>query len=317
MPTYNAITARTDADALIPEETSREIIKNLPQQSAALTLMRKTTMSSKQTKMPVQTALAQAYWVGGDTGLKQTTKEAWANKHIVAEELAAIVPIPEAVLDDADYPLWDEIRPDLEEAAGALIDMATIFGVGKPASWTSPAIVPGAAAAGNAFTRGSVAGQDVIGDLNDTFALPEGDGFQVNGVAADTTLRSSLRGLRTGDGAFLLQGGETGAPATIYGERLAYINNGAWDTAQADAIAGDWTKAIVAVRQDFTFKVFTEGVISDDSGNVILNLMQQDSAALRMVMRVGYAVANPISRRASVEANRFPFGVLRPAGFVG
>lgn len=316
MPTYNSLTDRTDAAALIPEEVSREIIKNMPQQSASLTLMRKTTMSSKTTRMPVQTALAQAYWVGGDTGMKQTTKEAWANKYLVAEELAAIVPIPDAVLDDADYPLWDEIRPDLEEAAGALIDAATLFGTGKPASWTAPAIVPGAAAAGNSVVRGAVAGQDVVGDLNDMFSLPEADGFTINGVAADATFRGSLRGIRTNDGAFLLSGGENGAPATIYGERLAYINNGAFDTAQADAIAGDWSKAIVAVRQDFTFKVFTEGVISDDDGKVILNLMQQDSSALRMVMRVAYQVANPISRRASVEANRFPFGVLRPAGFV-
>ena len=57
-------------------------------------------------------------------------------------------------------------------------------------------------------------------------------------------------------------------------------------------------------------------MISDDAGVTILNLMQQDSAALRMVLRVAYVTANPISRLAPVEASRYPFAVLRPVGFV-
>lgn len=305
---------RADADALIPEEVSREIIKNLPQKSAALTLMRRTRMSRKQQRMPVQTALAQAYWVGGDTGLKQTTKEAWANKFLIAEELAAIVPIPQAVLDDADYPMWDEIKPDLEEAAGALIDAAVLFGIGKPASWTAPAIVPGAIAAGNALARGSVVGQDVSVDVSDVMALVEADGFDVNGFAADTSVKARFRGLRASTGELIFQPSlQAGTPSSLYGENIAYINNGAWDPDDAELVAGDWSKAIVAIRQDLTFTVHTEGVISDDAGGIILNLMQQDSAALRLVMRVAYQVANPISRRATVEANRFPFAVLQPA----
>ena len=53
-----------------------------------------------------------------------------------------------------------------------------------------------------------------------------------------------------------------------------------------------------------------EGVISDDAGVVLLNLMQQDSVALRVVMRCGYALANPVNRVEPVKASRFPFSVL-------
>ena len=71
--------------------------------------------------------------------------------------------------------------------------------------------------------------------------------------------------------------------------------------------------AILAVRQDISYKILTEAVISDATGKVILNLAQQDAVAMRAVMRVAFAVANPISLQAPTEATRFPFAVLAPA----
>jgi len=69
--------------------------------------------------------------------------------------------------------------------------------------------------------------------------------------------------------------------------------------------------AIVGTRQDVTYRVFTEGVISDDSGNVALNLMQQGSVALRAVMRCSWAVADPVTPTSSQsDANTFAFGAL-------
>jgi hypothetical protein len=72
--------------------------------------------------------------------------------------------------------------------------------------------------------------------------------------------------------------------------------------------------AVVGIRQDITFQIFTEGVISDSDGKIVLNLMQQDSAAIRAVMRLGWAVANPVTELNADNATRFPFGILEPAG---
>ncbi|MCB0070984.1 MAG: phage major capsid protein, partial [Caldilineaceae bacterium] len=114
MATYNSLISRTDAAALIPEEVSREIIQAVPESSAVMRLARRLpNMSRKQRRMPVLSGLVTAYFVTGDNGLKQTSEAAWENKYINAEELAVIVPIPEAVLDDVDYDVWAEIRPNI------------------------------------------------------------------------------------------------------------------------------------------------------------------------------------------------------------
>jgi hypothetical protein len=69
--------------------------------------------------------------------------------------------------------------------------------------------------------------------------------------------------------------------------------------------------SIVGMRQDISFKIFTEGVISNGSGDVILNLMQQDSVALRAVMRMGWATARPRTRVNG--STRYPFVTLQSA----
>ncbi len=91
-------------------------------------------MTAAQYKMPVLDLLPVAYFVNGEGGSakKKLTTMAWDKKVIYAEEIAVIVPISEAVLDDADYDIWGEVRPRLIEAFGQKIDGAILFGQDKP-----------------------------------------------------------------------------------------------------------------------------------------------------------------------------------------
>ncbi len=199
---YNSVIDRTDAGALIPEEVSREIIQAVPQQSVVMGLARKLpNMPRAQTRMPVLSALVSAYFVNGDTGLKQTTEAAWANVYLNAEEIAAIVPIPEAVLDDADYDIWGEIRPKLVEAFGKVFDAALLFGTNAPASWPND-LLTGAGAAGHTVAVGAI-GADLYDDImaeNGVLSLVEADGYLVNGHVAAAAMRARLRGLRDANG---------------------------------------------------------------------------------------------------------------------
>lgn len=312
MTDYDQIVDRTGAGALIPEDVSREIIQGGIRASAALTMFRRVTMSRKQQRMPVLSVLPTAYWVTGDTGLKKTSEQAWANKYLEAEELAVIVPVPEAVIDDVDYDLWAEISPRLVEAMGALVDAAVLFGTNKPASWPS-SIVDGAYNAGNNYVRGSVSNQNLDVDISETMALVEDDGFDVTGFAARKRIRADLRGLRDANGQPIL--GTDSDQSTIYGEPVGYVANGSWDADEADLIAGDFSQGIIGIRSDITWKILSEAALFDNSGNLVINLPQQDSVALRATFRLAYQVPNPINVEQPTEANRYPFAVLNPSTY--
>lgn len=322
---YNSLTARTDVAALIPEDVSTEIIQNAVQRSAVMQLARRLpNMSTAQRRMPVLTGLVSAYFVNGDTGLKQTTQAAWGNKYINAEELAVIVPIPEAVLDDTSYDVWGEIRPRIEEAFGAKFDEAVLFGgTGTPDDWPDP-ILTGATSASQTVTLGT--GDDLYEDImgvGGVIAKVEEDGYMVSGHVAALSMRAKLRGLREQvyDGTNMLNIGrplfqssmQDKARYDLDGSPVYFPRNGAFDASQALMFSGDWDQLVWSVRTDITYKILTESVIQDAAGNILYNLAQQDMVALRAVMRLGWQLPNPINKVNTNDATRYPFSVLVPA----
>src|SRR5690606_18628936 len=198
MAGFDQSIARTDVP--IPETVSSEIIQELPKASVLLSRARRARMSTKTMKQPVLATLPDASWPSGDTSLKQTTKAAWTNLTITAEELAVLVPIPNAVVDDTSIPVWDEVRPLLVEGIGKKVDQAGIFGVDKPSSWPT-AIVPAAVAAGNSVAAGT--GADFGVDVATVAGLVAEDGFSVNGFASRPGLKWKLVGMRDASGALV------------------------------------------------------------------------------------------------------------------
>ena len=270
-------------------------------------------MSRKQQRIPVLSALPTAYFVNGDTGLKQTTEQAWENKYLIAEEIACIVPIPEAVLDDADYDIWAEVRPRIVEAFGVVIDAAILFGTNAPNTWPA-SILDGATGAGHVVALGT--GADIYDDImgeNGVISLVEEDGYMVNGHIAAMTMKAKLRGLRdTNRQPIFVRSMQDRTRYELDGEPMEFPANGAFDVTKALMFSGDFRQAVYAIRQEITYKVLTEAVIQDNSGAIVYNLAQQDMVALRAVMRMAWQVPNPVTRLQPTEAQRYPFAVLTP-----
>ena len=316
----NMIT-RSNAEALIPQQISDEIIQALPTQSIALRLMRPMPrMTSKQTKIPVMTGLATAGFVTGDSGQKPTTNLTWENVYITAEELAVMVPIPEAVLADSSYDIWAEARPRIVEALGKAIDQAVFFGVNKPSTWPT-GLVPGAIDANNFVAHSATAtGSDLYTEIlgeNGVLAKIEEQGISPNGFVGALAMRAKLRGALDSNGQPIFRASYSNdvngrMTYDLEGMPIIFPENGAWDDSAATGallLAGDFDYARYAIRQDITFKMFDQGVITDGSGNVALSLMENDCVAMRAVIRLGWQLPKPVNQISG--QNYFPFAVLR------
>lgn len=307
---YNNLVTRANTAALVPETVSNAMLTTISQQSAVLALGTRIPLAANQVRFPVLSALPTAYFVSGDTGLKQTTEAAWANKYLYVEEIACIVPIPENVLDDATFDVWGAIQPLMETAIVRTLDAAVVFGTNAPTTWaTEGNLVGKAVAAGNVVARGTnaTAAGGLVGDISDTVATLEADGYTPNGAIGNVTVRGRLRQNRTTQGEQLAL--DPDLPTPTYPGSLA----GLWPTGTdaAELLVGDFSHLVIGVRQDMTYKLITEGVITNGSGVIQYNLPQQDMVAMRLVFRAGYAVSNPINLQQPTEGSRSPFAVLR------
>ena len=305
---------REKAEALIREQVTPAILQDVPKQSAFLQMARRLpNMTSNQTRMRVLDVLPLAYFVNGDTGYKQTSEQGWDNVFVTAAELAVIVPIPEAVLSDAEFDIMGEVTPRVTEAMHQKVDGAVFFGVDRPSEWDADIITRARQAGNNVAVSGTADMYDLILGEDGAFARVEESGFDVSGAVGGLGLKAKLRGLRTTDGQPIFQPTmQQAAQYTLSGVPLEFPKNGAFDNSIAQLIVGDFSQAVFSIRQDITVKILDQAVIQDPTTKeIVYNLAQQDMIAIRVVMRLGWALPNPASR---LDPNRTacPFAYIEP-----
>lgn len=300
-----AVIARTDVDSLIETQVANEIFEGVVKDSKALSMFRRLpNMTSDKTKLRVLDSLPVAYFVDESTnnGRKNTTKMAWDKKFINAAELAVIVPIKENVLNDASIDIWSEVRPRIVEAFAKKIDNAMFFGVDKPTDWRA-GLVPSVISAGAEVNETE---NGLYSDINDAMVKVEESGYNVNGILGGVGLK----------GKFRMMLDTTGQPLNtteIGSIRREFMDNGVWDKTKSTLLVGDFSQAVYAIRQDVTYKILDQAVIQDPSdGSILYNLAQDDMVALRVVMRLGWEIPNPVNALNETDA-RFPFASLKPA----
>lgn len=298
------------AGALIPVEAAVSIVRAATAESAALTLCRRVRMSSKTQTTPILAETVDAYWVKSG-GLKGTTSAKFEDVELEAEELAAIAVAELDVIDDSAYPIWQTLEPEFAAAIARKLDAAVFAGTERPDTWAR-SILEGAVDAGAVVEAGaSVEDGGVYGDLAALLDNLEGRGVEPTGWLARRGVRGLMRRARSTTGESL---------AASMDLSRAFDLPITWDQQNALpegvlALAGDWNHAVVGVRQDMNLETFREGVITDETGKILANLMQEDRAAVRVTFRSGFATTDPV-RIADGGTRPYPFAALVTSDFV-
>lgn len=297
--------SRAEVATLIAEEYANTLLDNAIQTSVVLEAFPRVDMGSKVTHMPVLATLPEAAWVGESAtaaeGVKPTSQVTWDDRTLVAEEVAVIIPVHENVVDDATVAVLENLTRQGGQAIGRKLDQAVLFGIDKPASWTSSALLPAAVAAGQTFqTTTAAGGSDLYGAH---FAAAEAladAGYDPTDLIARAGLRFRLANLRDAEGGLLLSNGGT----DYAGLRAHWARNGSFDSAAADSLIVDASRVRIGVRQDITVKFLDQATVGG------INLAERDMVALRFKARFAYVLGTGATPEG---ASMVPVAAVIPA----
>lgn len=308
---------RTGAAGELPDQLVDDLIGAVQKESVVLTMAHQVPTTTRDSRIPVVSSLPTATWVTGtdpDTGLKSVTSMNITNQQLIAEELATIAVIPQNVVDDSEYDIWSAVKPELAKAIARAYDSAVLFGVNKPTTFP-PDLVAAATTAGNVVSADTYAlATDNPQLVLNAASLVAGQGYNVNAVAVSPGWEFRTGAHRTN----VLQNSPIGAdspfPLVLAGLNIrtkplywpAPVTNG------PDAIVADWTLVLAGIRKDITLEPFNQGVITDATGVVKQNLMQEDKMAIRATFRAGYYLATPPT--GYTAATPCPVGVVKNSG---
>jgi HK97 family phage major capsid protein len=300
------------AAGLIPDGYIDDILSEATYNSVALQQFRRVNIPTKVNKLPMLQALPVAKWVTGEVstatpaaGEKTATVASWGSKTLTAEEIAAIVVVPEAVLEDVGQGMWTDLTEAVGAAIGYKLDQTILEGVEAPASFP----VGGIAGEATTATNKVVAAAPAYADYNTALGLVSADGYVPNVIIAKAAQETAIRGWQVNGVPIYIDSLQDGSVTRLFGRPLIFT--GALATTLA--IIGDRSKAVIGVRRDLQYKVLDQAMIDIDGAGTMVNLAQQDAVALRVRARFGFAVANPVTVANPNAATRYPFAVINPA----
>jgi HK97 family phage major capsid protein len=266
---------------VIPIGVANTLLETVDTTSVALQLGTTIRMPDGLERLPVITALPVAGFVNPRYGgRKPATKVEWSSEQLEPEEIACALAIPTAFVDDAGFPVWEQVRPLVSQAIARVLDAAVLFGTGAPASFPTGGVAAAAA---------DVTGTDALEAISNGMAAIEAQGLVPNGIASSPAIGSALRAEYRS-----IAVPPDSAPANqLYG--LPVETTPEWDNSKGDALVGDWTKLIIAVRQDIRFDTSDSAILQDTAGDIIANAFQEDLLAMRCYMRVAAVLGSPLT----------------------
>jgi hypothetical protein len=267
---------------LIPVAVAREVVATVSEEESALMqLSREIRMPSGVEKVAVVSAAPTAGFVNPTYGgLKPAANVDWSSETLTAAEIGCIVPIPQAFIDDTTFSLWESVRAEIAKSFARVFELAALYGTNAPGDWPAGGLTAAAQA-------DPVTGTDALAAVDAALSNLEQKGITPDGILGGSALRAALRGQMV---ATLQPFSE--APPSIYGVPVMFSPY--WNDATGLALAGGFEHVLVGVREDLTYDTSEDAVISDASGNVVLNAFQQDSVLMRAYWRIALQEATPL-----------------------
>jgi len=310
----------TPGTGTVPARAAAQILGEVRQQSAALALGTKMPMSTADTDVPVPKAFPSAAFVSGPGGRKPFTDLQLSSETMTAEEIAAVVAIPDSTVEDDDIDLWAYTRPLLAEAIAIAFDNAVFWGIGAPATY------PAGGIAADAITVPQAASPVLT--VSNAMSAVEAEGLAVTGSAADTSVEGAFRGMTDANGALLLGAMQVDQSerTTLFGRPIYYTQFAAPAVAgdptatppvaavpgsTGDFITGAWRYLLIGVRQDIRFEFSKEGVLANADGTIAISAFQDNQTLLKVWARFGCVLVNPVTPRNTAGAK--PFAITEVA----
>ena len=297
--------SRSEVATLIQEAYADTLLNNAKEASTVLSAFQTVSMGTKTTHLPVLATLPAAGWVSesatASEGVKPQAEVTWADRPLVAEDIAVIIPIHEHVIDDATVAILSEVAALGGQAIGKKLDEAVLFGVDKPASWVSEDLLAAALAANQdiTVTDGDANENDIVGAVNQVAELIASAGYAPDTLLSSLAMRYKVANLRDANGLPIFR------DESFAGFRTFFNRNGAWLPESATAFVVDSSRVRIGVRQDITVKFLDQATVGS------INLAERDMVALRLKARFAYVLGNGAT---AAGASKVPAGAVIPAG---
>lgn len=318
--------SRTDVATLIQDAYAQDFLSWAAKTSCVLSAFPTRNMGTRTVHEPVLATKPHAKWVqessSSAAGAKPTGKVTWADKTLIAEELAVIVPVHENVIDDATESVLAELTKAGAESIAFALDAAVLFGHNKPATWTSNALLPSAVIAGgnNHQVISSTPGPDDLAGSILSAAEAISDKYDPTTLLTRKGLKYRLANLRSSQGEPIFQDNMSMNPLavdSIYGLNVSYATGTVgddaagdvlvWDPAMAEALVVDRSRVVIGVRQDITVKFLDQATVGG------INLAERDMVALRFKARFAYVLGDNIAYGSNVVTSS-PVAAIVPSG---
>jgi HK97 family phage major capsid protein len=303
--------SRAEVATLIQEAYADTLLGAAKVGSTVLSAFPTVSMGTKTTHLPVLATLPEAGWVSesatANDGVKPQSKVTWENRTLVAEELAVIIPVHENVIDDATVSVLTEIAALGGQAIGKKLDEAVLFGIDKPASWVSKALVDAATAAGNVISvtdpDDPANSNDIVGGINKAAQAIALSGYAPDTLISSLALRYQVANLRDANGQPIFR------DESLMGLKTFFNRNGAFPTATDPVVVlADSARVRIGVRQDIQVKFLDQATLGTGANQI--NLAERDMVAIRMKARFAYVLGD--SATSMGNAPKTPVAVTAP-----